>query len=172
MLLRGAKPELRTAMHGRCKMPGTLFKYRMYRDPLLWKKIQHRILVDGISIWQVANATGISRTTIRKMLANPAPKSHPTRCNTARLAPRRQICAERLPKKNRAKDSAFEWMRAVLQGEIGLTTLQNDVDNLRGVKELIRRVYEGRLSERNRSMVVLAKHHRIPQSSNLSLSCN
>lgn len=134
----------------------------MYRDHVLWKKIQHRILMDGISIHQVARATGISRKTIRKMLANPSPRPYPARFRTSQLRPRAPTCIARIPNKNDAKESAFEWMRAVLQGEIKLTTLRNAVGDLSDTKELMRWLYEGRLSERNRSMVIFAKHHGIP----------
>jgi transposase len=135
----------------------------MYRDPLLWKKIQHRILVDGISIKQVTKATGISRPTIRKMLANPFPKLYSARsCSTSELTARKPTCVPRVSNKDDAKDSAFEWMRAVLQGEIDLTMPRNDVGHLCDIKELMRRLYDGRLSERNRTMAVLAKHHGIP----------
>src|SRR5262249_40962254 len=134
----------------------------MYRDHVLWKKIQHRILMDGISIHQVACTTGISRTTIRKMLANPSPKPYPARSRTSQLRPRAPTCIARIPNKNDARESAFEWMRPVLQGEIGLTMLRNDVGDLCDIKELMRWLYEGRLSERNRAMVILAKRHGIP----------
>jgi hypothetical protein len=122
----------------------------MYRDLTLWKKIQHRILVDGISIKQVAKATGISRPTIRKMLDNPSPKSYSARSRRipTKQTPRAPTCVARVFKRGHARDSAFEWMRAVLQGENGLTTLRNDVGDLRDVNELVRRVYEaGYLSE-------------------------
>jgi len=44
----------------------------MYRDQTLWKKLQHRVLVDGISIKSINRTTGISRKTIRKMLLSDA----------------------------------------------------------------------------------------------------
>ena len=46
---------------------------RMYRDAAQWAKIRHRILVEGVSRRQVVRETGISRKTIRKMLAHPHP---------------------------------------------------------------------------------------------------
>ena len=46
----------------------------MYRDVVQWSKIRKRILVEGISRRQVARETGISRDTIRKMLAHTHPQ--------------------------------------------------------------------------------------------------
>jgi hypothetical protein len=91
----------------------------MYRDLALWKKIQHRILVDGISIKQVAKTTGISRPTIRKMLDNPSPKPYSARSRKTptKQIPRAPTCVARVFKKGHARDSAFEWMRAATRGE-------------------------------------------------------
>jgi hypothetical protein len=55
-----------------------------------------------------------------------------------------------------ARLAAFEWMRAVLQKEIGLDALRLDVGDVPDLSVLLDRLYEGRLSDRNRSMVVLA----------------
>jgi len=41
----------------------------MYRDRVQWTKIRRRLLVDQVPIRQVVRETGISRKTIRKMLA-------------------------------------------------------------------------------------------------------
>jgi quercetin dioxygenase-like cupin family protein/transposase len=136
----------------------------MYRDQALWKKIQQRILVDGISIREVARVTGISRRTIRKMLANRSPVPYSARSKTCgpkpRPATRRAVYIQN---KDQAKELAFDWMRSVLQGEIGIPGLRSEVGDLGDIEELARRLYQGRLSERNRSMVILAKHHGIPQ---------
>src|SRR3954451_18995530 len=48
----------------------------MYRDIAQWAKIRHRILVKGVSRRQVVRETGISRKTIRKMLAHPHPQPY------------------------------------------------------------------------------------------------
>ena len=48
----------------------------MYRDVAQWAKIRHRILVEGVSQRQVVRETGISRVTIRKMLAHSHPQSY------------------------------------------------------------------------------------------------
>ena len=51
---------------------------------------------------------------------------------------------------------AFEWMRAVLQKEISSEVLRCEVGDVPDLATLLHRLYEGRLSDRNRSMVVLA----------------
>ena len=48
----------------------------MYRDVAQWSKIRHRVLVEGVSQRQIARETGISRETIRKMLAHPHPQPY------------------------------------------------------------------------------------------------
>jgi transposase len=55
-----------------------------------------------------------------------------------------------------ARQVAFEWMRAVLQKEISPGALRREVGEVPDVMALLHRLYEGRLSDRNRSMVVLA----------------
>ena len=59
---------------------------------------------------------------------------------------------------NRAalRSAAFEWMRAVLQKEISDDALRREMGDLPDLNRLLRRLYEGRLSDRNRAMVVLA----------------
>jgi transposase len=54
---------------------------------------------------------------------------------------------------------AFEWMRAVLQKDLDETAICQEMADLPNVKELIRQLYNGKLSERNKSMVVLANRH-------------
>jgi hypothetical protein len=49
-------------------------------------------------------------------------------------------------------------MRSVLQKEISDDALRREIGDLPDLKRLLRRLYEGRLSHRNRSMVVLASH--------------
>jgi transposase len=52
--------------------------------------------------------------------------------------------------------NAFEWMLAVLQRKIEHETLLREIGELPDLVLLLRRLYDGRLSDRNRSMVVLA----------------
>jgi transposase len=58
-----------------------------------------------------------------------------------------------------ARQAAFEWMRAVLQKDISLDALRGTVGDVLNVTTLLRRLYDGSLSDRNRSMVVLASCH-------------
>ncbi len=58
-----------------------------------------------------------------------------------------------------AQQVAFEWMRAVLQKDINLDALSRDVGDLPDLGALLQRLYEGRLSDRNRSMTILADRH-------------
>ncbi len=60
-------------------------------------------------------------------------------------------------KRDEAKRAAFEWMRAVLQKGISDEELRREVGDLPELAPLLQRLYDGRLSDRNRSMVVLAK---------------
>ena len=48
-------------------------------------------------------------------------------------------------------------MRAVLQKEISDEALRREVGDLPELAGLLQRLYDGRLSDRNRSMVILAK---------------
>jgi transposase len=55
-----------------------------------------------------------------------------------------------------ARRAAFEWMRAVLQKEICPDALRREVGDIPDFPVLLHRLYDGRLSDRNRSMVALA----------------
>jgi hypothetical protein len=55
--------------------------------------------------------------------------------------------------------AAFEWMRAILQKEICPDVLRREVGDIPDFPVLLHRLYDGRLSDRNRSMVILANHH-------------
>ena len=63
-----------------------------------------------------------------------------------------------------AQQVAFEWMRAVLQKDISLDALRRDVGDISDLGALLQRLYEGRLSDRNRSMTVLADRHGLSSS--------
>ena len=56
----------------------------------------------------------------------------------------------------RPRFDAFKWMLAVLQKKVDEEELRHQMGDLRGFKVLLRRLYTGRLSERNRSLAVLA----------------
>jgi transposase len=231
----------------------------MYRDVVQWATIRRRVLVEGVSRRQIARETGISRVTIRKMLAHPHPppcgprsrrypklgphtasirrmlRENATLPPAARLSVRAMyerirdqdgfrgsygavkdyvrpiardegciweyvydllvsldkkravdflFCLSRADppvissdrterffrdfgrititplksdKTEQTKRAAFEWMRALLQKEIGDEVLRRELGDMPELACLLRRLYEGRLSDRNRSMVVLAK---------------
>jgi transposase len=58
-----------------------------------------------------------------------------------------------------AKRAAFEWLRMLLQNEISSEELHREIGDLPELAGLLQRLYDGRLSDRNRSMVILAKRH-------------
>lgn len=58
-----------------------------------------------------------------------------------------------------ARQAAFDWMRALLQKEISLDALRRDVGDVPNVATLLDRLYDGRLSDRKRSMAILASRH-------------
>ena len=62
-------------------------------------------------------------------------------------------------RREQARRAAFEWMRALLQKEISDEELRREIGDLPELAPLLQRLYDGRLSDRNRSMVVLAKRH-------------
>jgi len=78
-------------------------------------------------------------------------------------------------KQAHARQVASDWMRAVLQKEIAPDVLHRDVGDVPDFLTLLHRLYEGRLSDRNRSMVVLANRYGLSSrtvSAFLSISRN
>jgi hypothetical protein len=57
----------------------------------------------------------------------------------------------------RAKQSAFDWMRKVLQCEVSFDDLARELGELPGLDDFLTDVAEGRLSVRNRALAVLAR---------------
>ena len=55
-----------------------------------------------------------------------------------------------------ARQAAFDWMRAVLQKEISPDALRREIGDVPDFAALLDRLYNGRLSDRNRSMAILA----------------
>jgi transposase len=58
-----------------------------------------------------------------------------------------------------ARQTAFNWMRAVLQKKMSADALRKEVGDIPDFTTLLDRLYNGRLSDRNRSMTILA-HRR------------
>ncbi len=56
---------------------------------------------------------------------------------------------------------AFDWMRSVLQKETKSAALRRELGDIPDFDVLLRHLYDGRLSQRNRSMVILAGHRRL-----------
>jgi transposase len=57
----------------------------------------------------------------------------------------------------RARQAAFDWMRKVLQGEVSLHALAGELGEVPDLNALVTVVNEGRLSDRNRALAVLAR---------------
>jgi transposase len=62
-------------------------------------------------------------------------------------------------RREQARQTAFEWMRSVLQKDISRDALRRDVGDVPDLDVLLDRLYDGRLSDRNRAMTVLADRH-------------
>jgi transposase len=60
-----------------------------------------------------------------------------------------------------ARQTAFEWMRALVQKEINPDALRREVGNVPDFAALVGHLYDGRLSDRNRSIAVLASYRGI-----------
>ena len=140
----------------------------MYRDQTLWKKLRRRVLVDGVSIKSISRTTGISRKTIRKMLLSEAPNPYPLRGRGTKVKPTSKGLSPRTSAESWRwcekpnKHNVFEWMRSVLQNDLENTRLSDQVGvELNELKKLTGSLYNGRLSERNKSMVVLAAGHGV-----------
>jgi transposase len=61
----------------------------------------------------------------------------------------------------RARQSAFDWMRKVLQGAVSLDAVARELGELSGLNELLTAVVEERLPVRNRALAVLARERGI-----------
>jgi transposase len=72
---------------------------------------------------------------------------------------RQTVDPPKITKREQAKHDAFEWMRALLQKEIGVQELHREFGDLPEYPRLLQKLYDGRLSDRNRALVILAKHH-------------
>ncbi|MDQ2834603.1 MAG: IS630 family transposase [Acidobacteriota bacterium] len=57
----------------------------------------------------------------------------------------------------KATQVAFNWMRNVLQGDVTSSALANELEELSDLNKLVTVVTEGRLSDRNRALAVLAR---------------
>jgi hypothetical protein len=55
-----------------------------------------------------------------------------------------------------------EWMQRVLQKKINDDKLRHELNGIPDVSALLKNLRDGRLQNRNRAMVVLASHHKVP----------
>ena len=65
---------------------------------------------------------------------------------------------DRMARRLMARQSAFNWMRKVLQGESTSTLLSKEMGRFADLDKLLTVVTEGRLSDRNRALAVLARN--------------
>jgi transposase len=72
---------------------------------------------------------------------------------------RRAIIPPKPGKKDQVKRAAFEWMLTLLHKEISAQELHRVFGDLPEFTRLLEYLYDGRLSDRNRAMAILAKHH-------------
>jgi transposase len=59
-------------------------------------------------------------------------------------------------RRKQARQGAFEWMRRVLQKDFNSDALRREIGDIPDFAAVLDRLYDGRLSDRNRSMAVLA----------------
>lgn len=68
------------------------------------------------------------------------------------------------PPLHASRQEAFEWMRAVLQGSLPRGDLAKELGRVAELDRLLTAVWEGKLSQRNKAMVVLTRERSIRQS--------
>jgi transposase len=67
------------------------------------------------------------------------------------------------PNRERKRLEDFEWMRQMLQREMNEYTPHREIDDITDLAVLLKHLHNGRLLDRNRAMVVLATHRKIPR---------
>ena len=93
---------------------------------------------------------------LRVMFGSGKPQAHDVERPNPSLEPFAKK-ETRSTRKLRARQEAFDWMRKVLQGETSLNALAGELGGLSDLNELLTVVTEGRLSDRNRALAVLAR---------------
>jgi transposase len=66
------------------------------------------------------------------------------------------------PNRRQKRQVDIEWMRTMLQNEINEDTRHLQLDDIPDLSVLLQELHNGRLRDRNRAMVVLATHRKIP----------
>src|SRR3954464_10421893 len=132
----------------------------MYRDVQQWLYIRSLVLEKGRSRRQVVRETGISRKTVRKMLAPPLPLSAPRRRpdkpqqqtqEEARTQRRRVRAAER----QAAQVAAQDWMRRLSHGHLNKTALREELPEIPDLDRLLGQVRTGSTAQRRRALAIL-----------------
>ena len=78
----------------------------------------------------------------------------------------REAACPRIPQTQPGREGQrlidIEWMRRVLQKEVNEHTLHRELDDIPDLSILLQYLHNGRLVDRNRAMVALASHRKIP----------
>jgi transposase len=67
-------------------------------------------------------------------------------------------------RREQARQAAFEWMRRVLQKEVNSHAIRWEIGDIPDFAAVLDRLYDGRLSDRNRSMAFLANRRGLSRS--------
>ena len=98
----------------------------MYSNPHQWKRIRTRVLIGEESIRAVARHEGMSRNTIRKMLAHDSPPGYGGRAPTRPRAPRPSN-APLVTRGERNKALWMGWLYDLERGGAGDETLEREL---------------------------------------------
>lgn len=134
----------------------------MYSDKKVWQRVRNRILHSGESIHHVALAEGISRVTIRKMLACESPPSY----FRQGMQPHNENSAARnVDKQNsgRMADARYRWMEFLYLQERGNLPDTNSF-NAKENRGLLECLSGSRGQLRTRVLIVLAKQQGLNQN--------
>jgi transposase len=135
----------------------------MYRDVQQWLYIRSLVLEKGKSRKQVVRETGISRKTVRKMLADPLPPPAPERRpdglrkptqEGARNERRRARAAER----QAAQAAAQDWMRRLAHGRLDKAALRQELAGVPDLDHLLDRARTGTPAQRRKALAILCLH--------------
>lgn len=136
----------------------------------------------GWSIRRITTELGATRKTVRKYIhagrwvgykprgcgqvqqsvVRAEPNVATARCGAG---PTRRVSSNASDRTSaKAKVVQWRWMHDVMQGLLASDQIKNAIGELDELDELTRRVRDGRLSERNKAVAVLASRNRIPSS--------
>jgi transposase len=130
--------------------------------------IRHRAR-DDESAWEQAYGLVVQLPKARALdFIRLLSRGDPPILTSARLRPfvREAACPRKpqtRPNRERQRLADVEWMRRVLQKEVTDDVLHRELDDLPDLCVLLKHLRNGRLLDRNRAMVALASHRRIPR---------